>query len=118
MKKLIDAILVIGPGSCFEPWETESRACFKKAPKVLRIAGKPKLKRRENYILADQYQILLTTYHSVARDIEQLLRVLRRRRYLIVLDESHYVKRPRDDIHLFLFRLVKCEMKYCVKYTG
>ncbi|MGB2862703.1 MAG: DEAD/DEAH box helicase [Sedimentisphaerales bacterium] len=98
MKKQLDAILVIGPGSCFEPWETESRACFKKAPKILRLAGKPMLKRRENYILADQFQILLTTYHSAARDVEYLLRVLRRRNYLIVLDESHYVKRPRGGV--------------------
>lgn len=98
IKKHIDAILVIGPGSCFEPWETESRACFKKAPKTLRFAGKPKPKRREGYMLADQYQILLTTYHSAARDVEYLMRVLRRRRYLIVLDESHYVKRPKGGV--------------------
>lgn len=94
-KKELDAILVIGPGSCFEPWEHEWAECFHKQPKSVRLAGRPKAERREAYLLADKYQLLLTTYHSAARDTEDLLSVLGRRRCLVVLDESHYVKRPQ-----------------------
>lgn len=97
-KDVVDAILVIGPASCFEPWESESKACFKKAPRLLTVAGKPRTKRREDYILATRYKLLLTTYHSAARDVDDLLRVLRRSRYLLVLDESHYVKRPQGGV--------------------
>jgi len=98
VKKEVDAMLVIGPSSCFEPWETECQACFKKTPKILRLAGQPRDKRHELYLLSTNYQILLTTYHSAARDTEQLAKVLRSRRYLLVLDESHYVKRPQGGI--------------------
>jgi len=97
-ENVIDAILVIGPASCFEPWKAESKACFKRAPRLLVMAGKPKMKRREDYMLTNRYGLLLTTYHSVARDVEELIRVLRRRRYLLVLDESHYVKRPQGGV--------------------
>jgi len=95
MKREIDAILVIGPGSCFEPWEYEYTQCFQKKPRCLRIAGKPRARRRELYLVADKYELLLTTYHSAARDMEELIRVLGRTRYLVILDESHYVKRPQ-----------------------
>ncbi len=94
-KMEVNAILVIGPGSCFEPWEQEYVECFHKKPKSVRLAGKPKAKRRELYLLADKYELILTTYHSAARDIEELVRILGRRKYLVVLDESHYVKRPQ-----------------------
>jgi SNF2 family DNA or RNA helicase len=94
-KRDVNAILVIGPGSCFEPWEYEYKQCFKRNPISMRLAGKPKAKRHELYLLADKYELLLTTYHSAARDVDQLVRILGRRRYLIILDESHYVKRPQ-----------------------
>lgn len=95
---IIDAVIVIGPASCFEPWKIESKDCLKRAPRLLVIAGKPKIKRREDYILANRYELLLTTYHSAARDVEEFIRVLQRRRYLVVLDESHYIKRPQGGI--------------------
>jgi SNF2 family DNA or RNA helicase len=91
----IHAILVIGPGSCFEPWEHEYTDCFQKKPKCVRLAGRPRAERHELYPVTDKYELLLTTYHGAARDSEQLIRLLRRRRYLVVLDESHYVKRPQ-----------------------
>jgi SNF2 family DNA or RNA helicase len=117
-RKEVDSILVIGPGSCFEPWETESHACFKKTPKILRLAGKPRDKRRESYLLSTRYQILLTTYHSAARDVEQLSKVLRRRRYLLVLDESHYVKRPQGGILADAVLKLAPFAKYRVILTG
>lgn len=94
-KKDVEAILIIGPGSCFEPWEYEYAMCFQKQANCVRIAGRPRVQRYELYLVADKYEVLLTSYHSTARDIKELIRLLRRRRYLVVLDESHYVKRPQ-----------------------
>ncbi|MEX2163310.1 MAG: SNF2-related protein [Sulfuricaulis sp.] len=93
-KNLVDAVLVIGPGSCFEPWEHEYRICFGKKLNGVRLAGNNKARRHELCLLADQYEFLLTTYHSAARDVGDLSRTLSRRKYLLILDESHYVKRP------------------------
>jgi SNF2 family DNA or RNA helicase len=93
-RKLADAIFVIGPFSCFEPWEAEYELCFGTKAKSIRFAGLRKSTRLELYLTANRYDVLLTTYHSAARDVPELTRMLQRRKYLVVLDESHYVKRP------------------------
>ena len=97
-QKDIDAMLVIGPGSCFEPWKTECESCFTKSPKIVTLAGKSKPKRKKSYLFANQYHILLTTYHSAVRDIEEIKKILQKRRYLVVLDESHYIKSPQGGV--------------------
>jgi len=91
----IDALLVIGPASCFEPWEHEYYECFKAKPNSIRIAGLSKIRRNELYLLAERYDLLLTTYHSATRDIDQIIESLKRRPYLVILDEAHYIKRPQ-----------------------
>jgi len=91
----IDSLFVIGPASCFEPWEHEYLECFGTKPNNVRIAGISRIRRNELYLLADQYDILLTTYQSAMRDVSNIRESLKRRRYLIVLDEAHYIKRPQ-----------------------
>ncbi len=91
----IDGLLIIGPASCFEPWEHEYHECFGNKPNSVRIAGISKIRRNELYLLGDQYDILLTTYHSSVRDASNILEALKRRRYLVILDEAHYIKRPQ-----------------------
>lgn len=91
----IDGLLVVGPAACFEPWEYEFYECFGTKPNSVRIAGIPKVRRDELYLLADQYEMVLTTYHSASRDIAKIIDTLKRKRYLIVLDEAHYIKRPQ-----------------------
>lgn len=89
---------MVGPASCFEPWEQEYELCFRRKPKSARLAGKTRVQRRELYLTAERYEFLLTTYHSAAKDVADLVRTLSRRRYLLVLDESHYVKRLQGGI--------------------
>lgn len=91
----VDAFLVVGPASCFEPWEQEYELCFGRKAKSARLAGNTKPQRRELCLTAERYEFLLTTYHSAAKDVAELIRTLSRRRYLLILDESHYVKRPQ-----------------------
>lgn len=91
----VDGLLVVGPAACFEPWEREYEECFGRAPISVRLAGIPKFQRDELYLLADQYELLLTTYHSASRDVAEMIHALRRRNYLVVLDEAHYIKRPQ-----------------------
>ena len=37
----VDRLLVIGPRSCFRPWEEEFEGCFGRVPRRLRITGPP-----------------------------------------------------------------------------
>lgn len=49
----IDGLFIIGPASCFEPWEHEYSECFGTKPSSIRIAGMSKIRRNELYLLAD-----------------------------------------------------------------
>lgn len=91
----IDSLLVIGPTSSFQPWEDEFQGCFGKKANSIRLAGKPLAERLEYYLTAHQYEVLLLTYHTAANDVEAIIRMLQARKYLTILDESHYIKRPQ-----------------------
>jgi len=93
--QVVDALLIIGPASCFEPWEHEYSQCFGQKVNSIRIAGLSKLQRNESYQLSERFEMILTTYHSAIRDINQIIECLKRRNYLVILDESHYIKRPQ-----------------------
>lgn len=82
---------VIGPLSCFRPWEEEFAACFGRPPNALRLRGTA-TQRQSQLDRADQYECLLCTYHTAWREEASLIPVLRARPWLLVLDEGHYVK--------------------------
>jgi SNF2 family DNA or RNA helicase len=117
-KRNVNALLIIGPASCFEPWENEYLKCFGQKPDGIRIAGFSKIQRNESYLLADRFEMVLTTYHSAIRDINQIIECLKRRNYLLILDESHYIKRPQGGrIAETVLSLAKYS-KYKVILTG
>ncbi len=89
-------LLVIGPASCFMPWEEEYKECFNDKPKSLRLSGISKKERGEKYLEVQNYNLILTTYHTAANDTQELINILSRGRYLVVLDESHYIKKPGE----------------------
>jgi SNF2 family DNA or RNA helicase len=98
VNKLVDGIFVIGPASVFEPWETEYYECFKQKPKCLRLAGYSKVERRKKYIGFKNYELFLNTYHSSVKDIDEIITIFKNKRFLLILDESHYIKRPQGGV--------------------
>jgi SNF2 family DNA or RNA helicase len=92
---IVDSILVIGPASSFEPWEHEFIECFNVPAISTRIAGNPRKTRLGIYFSSKQYDLVLTTYHTAARDIKDTIRFISHSRFILVLDESHYIKRPQ-----------------------
>ena len=90
----IELLLIIGPRSCFAPWEEEFQACFGRAPKCIRLAGSPS-ERAAKYEAAagSNPDLVLVTYQTAANDGDKLGDLLTKRRTMLVLDESHYVKR-------------------------
>ncbi len=92
---IIDTLLVIGPTSSFQPWEDEFQACFGRRAKSIRLAGKPLAERLEYYLTAYHYELILLTYHTAANDVDAIIQMLKGRKYLTILDESHYIKRPQ-----------------------
>lgn len=87
----VDKLLVIGPVSCFRPWEEEFERCFGRPPERLRWSGSVSQRRR----MVPEFQrseLVLCSYDTACRDEEMLTSLLRRTPTLLVLDESHYIK--------------------------
>src|SRR5436190_10985319 len=82
---------VLGPLSCFKPWEDEFEACFGRPPTVLRVRGTIQ-ERREQLHRAHQYDLVLCSYQTAWREERHIVETLHRRPWLLVLDEGHYVK--------------------------
>lgn len=89
----VSGILIIGPPSCFMAWDSEYSKCFGRSPSLTRIAGRDREDRSRIYEEQATYEILLTTYQTAYRDVEDMLDLAKRRELMVVLDESHYVKR-------------------------
>lgn len=87
----VDRLLVIGPASCFTPWEEEFNSAFAREPMSVRLIGSP-AQRAESLRDLSGVDLVLCTYQMAARDRDGLIRALKAGRYLMVLDESHHIK--------------------------
>jgi len=88
----IERLLVIGPRACFMPWEEEYKACFGKKPKAVRITG-IKASRPGLYRKALNADLVLLSYQMAANDRDAIETLLKRSNVMLVLDESHNIKR-------------------------
>jgi len=88
----IDRLVVIGPRACFMPWEDEYEACFGKKPKTVRISGN-KTNRPGLFRDAANADLVLLSYQMAANDQQDLEALLRQSKAMLVLDESHNIKR-------------------------
>lgn len=88
----IDKLLVIGPRGCFLPWEEEAVACFGHPLKSARLTGS-KTARNSLYLQSYDYDLFLCTYQTATNDQDELIKLCKRYRILVVVDESHNIKR-------------------------
>jgi SNF2 family DNA or RNA helicase len=88
----VDKLLVIGPRSCFLPWEEESVACFGHSLKSARLTG-TKMARQSLYLQSDEYDLFLCTYQTASNDLDELISLCKQHKLLVVIDESHNIKR-------------------------
>ncbi|MER5672789.1 DEAD/DEAH box helicase [Pseudonocardia alni] len=86
-----DLVLVIGPLSCFQPWESETAVCLP-ALSTRRIRGTAQ-QRRTRIKNLGAGTIALISYASAAADYRQLVELCRSQRVMLVADESHRIKR-------------------------
>lgn len=95
----LEKLLIIGPRSCFAPWEEEFEGCFGRAPNSVRLAGTP-LERQDRYVQAggSTTELVLVTYQTAANDSTHIADLLRSHKTMLVLDESHYVKRLQGGV--------------------
>lgn len=88
----IERLVVIGPRACFMPWEEEFEACLGRPPVSVRISGS-RDRRKVLYREADTADLVLLSYQMASNDADDVAALLQRGKCLVVLDESHNVKR-------------------------
>jgi SNF2 family DNA or RNA helicase len=90
---LVDAILVVGPLSSHGSWLTEWEECFDNKPDH-KILSKGSINKRKQIYLSDAYSELnLTTFQSTMFDCEYLKEYISHAKFMLVIDEAHYIKR-------------------------
>lgn len=87
---IVEKIFVVGPFSSFSPWEEESEKCFGQKLNSARLVG---AKRQSYYLFSGQYDLFLCHYQTAANDIASIIDLCDRYKILMVIDESHYIKR-------------------------
>lgn len=91
-KEIVEKLLVIGPRSCFLPWEEEFEACFGYPARTARLTGS-KASRYAVYLEADKCDLFLCTYQTASNDIDDLITLCQSHKLLVVIDESHNIKK-------------------------
>ncbi len=90
-------LLVVGPRSCFLPWEEEFMACFGFPPRSARLTGS-KESRCGLYLDADRHDLFLCTYQTASNDVDELVGLCKRHAVFVVIDESHNIKRLQGGV--------------------
>lgn len=98
-KGSVNSLFVVGPRSCFAPWQSEFEATLGRAPWVEVLAGGNVRARHSKYYsrISQPMELYLTTYHTLSRDIRQAQDLLCEpdNQAFFVVDEAHYMK--QDD---------------------
>lgn len=89
---IIDKLFVVGPLSCFAPWEEEFSLCFGHNPKSVRLKGDP-TQRIKIFFNVPQYELILCSYQMAHQEEDSIKKLLLQNKCLLVLDESHNIKR-------------------------
>lgn len=87
---VVEKIMVIGPRSSFMPWEEEYNECFGRKVASLRLTGEVIDDIVTN---SENKELLLCTYQLMSNHTDEIINFLIKYRVLLVLDESHHVKR-------------------------
>lgn len=87
----VNKLLIVGPSPVYLAWQEEFYQCFGTNPNLVRIIGEIS-KRKKIYENGEKFEIFVITYQMLANDILKIQELLKRNNFLVVLDESHYIK--------------------------
>lgn len=95
----VTSLFVVGPPSCFAPWQMEFEAVLGRKPSVEVLAGGDIAERqRKYYASADQRSDLyLTSFQTLQRDADRVKHLFSQdgAKFMLVVDEAHYVKQSQ-----------------------
>ena len=90
----IDKLLVVAPAVAFRPWETEYTIMTGKASdRIVRITGTPDHRTRLFEYKIPHSDILLISHTMVVKEQDNLIKMMRKSRFMVIVDESHNIKK-------------------------
>lgn len=114
----LTSLFIVGPPSCFAPWQMEFEAVLGRKPSVEIVAGGDVAERQRKYYatlgtIADLY---LTTFQTLQRDVERAKHLLGHKevRFLLVIDEAHYIKQSQGSWAEAVLALAPFAARRCV----
>ena len=117
-KEQLRSIFVIGPRSCFEPWQNEYKATLGKTPRVQIIAGGSVDERLLHYYVSEPQivDLYLTTYQTLSRDSNHVVQLISHpaNNTFLVIDEAHYIKQPDGIWANSVLQIARAAKKRCV----
>ena len=103
------AVLVVTPTSVVYNWRSEA-AKFVPSLTVLVLHG---MNRKEQFSEIDKYDIVITTYSLIVRDIEVLSKI---EFDTVILDEAQYIKNDKAKVSKMVCKL-SCNHRLCLTGT-
>lgn len=94
---VVEKIFVVGPNSSFMPWEEESKLCFGEQIISARLSGSRQMRERI-YYQSDKFELFLCFYQTMVNDFDEIRKLLTKNDFLLVIDESHNIKRIDDGV--------------------
>ena len=118
VKGELSSLFVVGPRSCFAPWQSEFLETLGRHPKTEVLAGGDIEGRRLKYFPQHRQhaELYLITYHTLTRDQDFASSLLREasNRVFFVIDEAHYMKQDEGVWAKAILSLAGCARKRCV----
>ena len=106
---VVDALFVVGPLSCFEPWRREYRDTLGVEPSVAVFQGEGRTRRRAKYLVEreDVSDLNLISFQTLSNDVDYVERFMRLSGVplMLVVDEAHYMKKVGGNWALSLARI-------------
>lgn len=97
LENKIDSIFMIGPLTSFIAWKKDFEFFYGRVPKVKEFRGGRPDDRKRSYYDNNFYDLYLSTYQTSANDSNEIPNLLKKKRFLLILDEAHYIKRQGGD---------------------
>jgi SNF2 family DNA or RNA helicase len=96
LEKQANLIFVVGPPSCFGPWQSEFKSTLNRDPRALKLAGNNSTKRKSSYYNFPDNgpELYLTSFHSLYNDQKEaeIFFSSIKNNIFLVIDEAHYIK--------------------------
>ncbi len=115
-KNILDNLVVIGPKSSINPWLNEYYSTVGTKPQAFILTGENREKREDAYMenLSNSSEIYLVNYHILSNDRNKLIHLLNNTKFMLVVDEAHYIKRIGGKFSEAVLELAKFATRRCL----